>query len=852
MSEYDDLRIRLEPGDSDVYRVRAERLDGSVATGEFANPLGDVELENFILRVGMPRRHVRRWSSNQVEEARRVGGRLFGALMRDDVAVTYANARGRAEARRRGLRITLTLTDAPALMRLPWEYLHDGTGFLAQSRETPLVRGLEIPTVRPVQPLSLPLRVLGLVSAPRDEEPLDANAERAKLEAALEPLISESVVDLRWVDGGTLSALELTLGRLGPVHVLHFIGHGGYDDRFGGGALAIEAEDRSTRPVTGEDLCVLLGDQGSLRLVVLNSCEGARTSVSDPFSGVATALVQCRIPAVVAMQFEITDGAAITFSARLYQSLAGGNPIDEAIVDTRKAMFAAEHQAEFGTPVLFAVPSRTKLFDVAVPVAAEPVPDAEPRETEREDTELILKPRLVLELPDALTAGASLVARIEVEAQESQGRRRRSTEVTALVTTSEHLTVEGPDTYPLRLGPDAAEVVRVPVRVATTATAHDPLLVALLLVHEGRPAAFTQRRLMLEQPHEEPAPSRAVVVDSRAVAPDLTIQVLGTGDQRSCSITSPLVDELAVPTVERWTLPAPIRPLVTRLLRDVSAYDVSAYERRAALVGAGLQLFRATPPLFQRALWELVEAGIPVRSVFIVTDEPEFPWELVIPFRESERRAALGVEFAVGRWHRRDQQAPPQRLPLADPLVIAPRYEATLSLLRTEEEAQLVVATMGGRRLAPATLQSLDEALRHAPAGLIHFAGQANRQEGSATLYLEGGERLTDIQLAGLAGVAEGIRRGRPLVFLNASAIGLVPSFLDLGASAVIAPAWDISDEVAAAFAREFYAALTADPQRPFADILRAIRRRAYENDEPDDSWAAYMFFGDPVAARSA
>ena len=53
----------------------------------------------------------------------------------------------------------------------------------------------------------------------------------------------------------------------------------------------------------------LLSDQNALRLVVLNSCEGARTTLTDPYAGVATTLVQLGVPAVVAMQFEISDRA---------------------------------------------------------------------------------------------------------------------------------------------------------------------------------------------------------------------------------------------------------------------------------------------------------------------------------------------------------------------------------------------------------------------------------------------------------------------------------------------------------------------------------------------------------------
>ena len=107
----------------------------------------------------------------------------------------------------------------------------------------------------------------------------------------------------------------------------------------------------------------MLQDERSLRLVVLNSCDGARTSHVDPFSGVATSLIEFDIPAVVGMQFEITDDAAIAFSARLYKGLAQGMPIDAAVGPARRAIMATT-VAEFGTPVLFLRDGEARLFDI--------------------------------------------------------------------------------------------------------------------------------------------------------------------------------------------------------------------------------------------------------------------------------------------------------------------------------------------------------------------------------------------------------------------------------------------------------------------------------------------------------
>jgi CHAT domain-containing protein len=74
-----------------------------------------------------------------------------------------------------------------------------------------------------------------------------------------------------------------------------------------------------------------LQDHHSLRLVVLNACEGARISPEDPFSGVAQTLVRESIPAVIAMQFEITDDAAVAFAEDFYRATAQGYPVDAAL-----------------------------------------------------------------------------------------------------------------------------------------------------------------------------------------------------------------------------------------------------------------------------------------------------------------------------------------------------------------------------------------------------------------------------------------------------------------------------------------------------------------------------------------
>ncbi len=394
--EYDDLKLRIEAGDGDSYRVVAFGPGGNTATGRFARPISQVELDNFILRVGLPRRHVRKYRSSQMEEAKELGTQLFESLLAEDVGDLYHGARSVADSRNRGLRVTLYLTGVPELMEIPWEFLYDpgDAFFLSQSMYTPLVRSLDLRSASPPRKLTLPMKVLGMASAPQGFPGLDVDDEREKLARALEPLTSRGAVELEWLDSATLAELDRRVGNPDELHVIHYIGHGAYDDRTQSGILVLEDSTGGVHEVTGEELGGLLRDERSLRLVVLNSCEGARTSHVDPFSGVASSLLRCGLPAVVGMQAEITDEAAITFSERLYTALAQGFPIDAALTQARKAIFAAGSDVEFGTPVLFLRGENAQLFDVegaekleelpVIELEPEPEPQPKPQPTPEE------------------------------------------------------------------------------------------------------------------------------------------------------------------------------------------------------------------------------------------------------------------------------------------------------------------------------------------------------------------------------------------------------------------------------------------------------------------------------------
>jgi hypothetical protein len=120
----------------------------------------------------------------------------------------------------------------------------------------------------------------------------------------------------------------------------------------------------------------VLKDVPDLRLVFLNACHTGRIpdgAETDPFSGVATALVLGGIPTVVAMQLPVEDHAAIVFSRTVYGRLAQGDPIEAAVTEGRQAIHASHPDtAEWAIPVLFTRISDGRIF---TPGAAAPPPE---------------------------------------------------------------------------------------------------------------------------------------------------------------------------------------------------------------------------------------------------------------------------------------------------------------------------------------------------------------------------------------------------------------------------------------------------------------------------------------------
>jgi hypothetical protein len=195
--------------------------------------------------------------------------------------------------------------------------------------------------------------MLVITASPPDYQTLQVEKERENLDRALGHLVAAGLLEIEWLDHVTPALLRRTLDSNLGLHILHYIGHGEVSER--GGYLALEADaESSSRSVDGRRLTAMVRDCQQMRLVTLNTCRGARSKAKDPFASVAMALSRTRVPAVVAMQHEIRDNAAITFSRAFYGRLATGWSVYEAMSEARKALYIdLGADVEWFIPVLY-------------------------------------------------------------------------------------------------------------------------------------------------------------------------------------------------------------------------------------------------------------------------------------------------------------------------------------------------------------------------------------------------------------------------------------------------------------------------------------------------------------------
>ncbi len=236
---------------------------------------------------------------------------------------------------------------ATELLGLPWELLHDGSGYLFQGGRPVRVRR-RLPFTQPGEsaPMALPIRVLLVTARPEDAACgyIDHRISALPLVQSMESL--PGLVEIRLLAPATFPALrkELERARVAgtPYHVVHFDGHGVYNPQVGLGGLCFEHRDdgdkiehRRHETIYTNELGPLLHEH-QIPLVFLEACQSGSADMAS--ESVASELLKQGVGSVVAMNHSVLVETARRFVGEFYRSLANGHRVGTAMLAGQRVL----------------------------------------------------------------------------------------------------------------------------------------------------------------------------------------------------------------------------------------------------------------------------------------------------------------------------------------------------------------------------------------------------------------------------------------------------------------------------------------------------------------------------------
>ncbi|MEI8308843.1 MAG: CHAT domain-containing protein, partial [Chloroflexales bacterium] len=272
---------------------------------------------------------------------------------------------------------------APELAAIPWEYLHNGTTFVAFEhfllREVPVPPGM----LPPPPDSALPWRLVVMASDPLLQEVRDekgflkgyAPLPRLRVASELDTLrdnlrAQDPPPPLRWHRIAPARDALINLASPDPI-LFHYTGHGSVRD--GQPILCFDdgAGTMKSQPVG--DLAVDL--RGRTYFAFLNACRTADSA--EPAANLALTLVQNGVPAVLGTQASIRDDGAALFAETFYQQLIAGIPMEEALWRARTRL----HNSFTSDLTLWGIPAFYRAVGYRLPrqgYAGPPPPAIEP------------------------------------------------------------------------------------------------------------------------------------------------------------------------------------------------------------------------------------------------------------------------------------------------------------------------------------------------------------------------------------------------------------------------------------------------------------------------------------------
>lgn len=317
-----------------------------------------------------------------------IGGKVWSSVMAPNVRAAYYASLNALQADK-GLRVVFVVSGgqgngeaagpAVRLAEVPVEVLFENA-FVASNLKTPVSRSLVVSPTYESRQTPLPLRILVVIATPIDLPAAKIEDEQKVIRDALATLVDGGTVHVEYCTHATKRQFgDLIASK--KFHIVHFIGHGSFDtaadDTTPVPYICFEREDTHENDPMNADTLRMHLLNSEVRLVVLTSCSSSAPAPPDQepyvhraYDGIAQSLVGgvSGIPAVVAMQFDLSSAAAVEFSKTFYDFLLRQNvSLDEAVTKARIAVatkLGSGHPA-WVTPTVYWNCTGVPLFDLA-------------------------------------------------------------------------------------------------------------------------------------------------------------------------------------------------------------------------------------------------------------------------------------------------------------------------------------------------------------------------------------------------------------------------------------------------------------------------------------------------------
>lgn len=344
MSDYADLEITLTRWEKDSYRVELRYSQPGSETDTRLNAPATVRFDLAALRA---------LELQPDEYGKQLGANLLGD---ENVKTMFAQSRASAQAQKLDLRLRLIIDPTAAeLHELRWEMLRDLSDHssLVTSERILFTRYLASQDFRPVKiKPQKDLRALVFISNPTNLADLQGFApidSAGELERARKALGKLAVTTLEANEFATLNKLVEKLR--GDIDILYLVAHGavGAEEP----VVFLQDDTGKLNDVQASELVARINElQDTPSLVVLASCQSANMSASDNgvLASLGPRLASAGVPAVIAMQGNITMQTVAQFMPVFFQELQRDGQIDRAMAAARAAV---RDNADAWMPVLF-------------------------------------------------------------------------------------------------------------------------------------------------------------------------------------------------------------------------------------------------------------------------------------------------------------------------------------------------------------------------------------------------------------------------------------------------------------------------------------------------------------------